>query len=80
MIQYENIKNMTSANRAAAVADETKRVMLKDIGAKWDRLSEADIAACKGPNDLVKKLVEKYGADTEQAASDVKRFLKGRTF
>ena len=79
MIKFENTKNALGGTKAA-VAAETKRVMLRDIGAKWGRLTEEDIATLGNPNDLVNKLVAKYGANKEEAAADVQRFLKGRTF
>ena len=43
MIKFENTKNALGGTKAA-VAAETKRVMLRDIGAKWGRLTEEDIA------------------------------------
>lgn len=80
MIRYEDIKKPSSADRTKAVADETRRVLLKDIGAKWDRFSEADIAALKNADGLAKLLSAKYGCDEEQAVKDTTRFLKGRAF
>ena len=72
---------MTSPNNAIvtpATAAETKQIVLKDIGAKWDKFSEQDLSAIKGKDDLVAQVVAKYGLEKAQAQRDVDTVLNGR--
>ena len=71
--------NTTST--AAAKPDmtaETKRIVLKEIGAKWGKFSEQDLSALKGNDDLINQVVAKYGLEKAQAQRDVDALLKGR--
>jgi len=68
-------------NTAAAkpeTAAETKQIVLKEIGAKWDKFSQQDLSALKGRDDLVTQVVAKYGLERAQAQRDVDAILKGR--
>jgi len=61
-----------------ATAAETKQIVLKEIGAKWDKFSQQDLSALKGRDDLVTQVVAKYGLERAQAQRDVDAILKGR--
>jgi hypothetical protein len=78
--------NATSSKpiNAAAVTPptgaETKQIILKEIGAKWGKFSEQDLAALKGKDDLVTQVVAKYSLDKMQAQRDVDALIKDRSF
>jgi hypothetical protein len=57
---------------------EQKQAVLKEICAKWSKLSEQDVSALKGKADLVSHVVAKYGIPQSQAQSEVDALLKGR--
>ena len=57
---------------------ETRQIVLKDIGAKWDKLSEQDLSAFKTKDDVVTHVVAKYGLEKSQAQRDVDAVMKGR--
>jgi hypothetical protein len=59
-------------------AAETKQVVRKEIGAKWNKFSEQDVTALKDKDDLVTQVVAKYGLEKAQAQRDVDGLLKGR--
>ncbi len=66
---------------AAAKPDMTadvRQIVLKEIGAKWDKFSEHDLSVLKGNDDLVNQVVAKYGLEKVQAQRDVDALLKGR--
>jgi hypothetical protein len=72
---------MTNApsNLNPATKPETPtQIILKEIGVKWNKFSEQDLSALKSKDDLVTKLVAKYGLDKTQAQRDVDALLKGR--
>ena len=56
---------------------ETRQIVLKDIGAKWDKLSEQDLSAFKTKDDVVTQVVAKYGLEKAQAQRDVDAVMKG---
>jgi hypothetical protein len=71
----------TASNAAAAKPEmtaETKRIVLKEIGAKWGKFSEQDLSALKGNDDLINQVVAKYGLEKAQAQRDLDALLKGR--
>jgi hypothetical protein len=71
--------NSTTASAAKPeTSAEAKRIVLNDIGAKWDKFSEQDLSALKGNEDLVAQVVTKYGMAKSQAQSEVDAVLKGR--
>jgi hypothetical protein len=73
--------NSVSSPNAAVkpqTADETKKIVLKEIGAKWNKFSEQDLSALKNKDDLVSQVVAKYGLEKAQAQRDVDTVLKGR--
>lgn len=57
---------------------DTKQILLKDIGAKWDKFSEQELDALKNKDDLVTQVVAKYSIDKAQAQRDVDAVMKGR--
>jgi hypothetical protein len=70
-----------SANPSTATpptAAETKQIVLKDIGAKWGKFTEAELGALKGRDDLINQVVAKYSLEKMQAQRDVDAVLKGR--
>ena len=70
---------MTSTPAATPdMTAETKRIVLKEIGAKWGKFSEQDLSALKGNDDLINQVVAKYGLEKAQAQRDVDALLKGR--
>jgi hypothetical protein len=68
----------TAAMPQSQTAADTKQIVLKDIGTKWDKFSEQDLSALKGKDDLVTQVVAKYGIEKAQAQSEVDTVLKGR--
>jgi hypothetical protein len=75
-----NMTNVASNTSAAtpATAAETKQIVLKDIGAKWDKFSEQELSAIKSRDDVVTQVVAKYGLEKAQAQRDVDAVLNGR--
>jgi len=57
---------------------EAKKIVLKEIGAKWGKLSEQDLSALQSKDDLVTHLVAKYGLETIEAQNEVDAILRGR--
>jgi hypothetical protein len=72
-----NVAPNATAAKPEASAD-TKQIVLKDIGAKWDKFSAQDLSALKSNDDLVMQVVAKYGLEKAQAQRDVDAVLKGR--
>jgi hypothetical protein len=70
---------MTNApSNAASNLNESKQIVLKEIGAKWDKFSAQDLSALKGKDDLVIQVIAKYDLEKAQAQRDVDALLKGR--
>jgi hypothetical protein len=57
---------------------DTKQILLKDIGAKWNKFSEQELGALKSKDELVTEIVAKYSIDKAQAQRDVDIVMKGR--
>lgn len=57
---------------------EQKQAVLKDIRAKWSKLSGQDVSTLKGKADLVSQVVAKYEIPQVQAQNEVDALLKGR--
>ncbi len=68
--------NTVSASTGNPV--ENKQILLKDIGAKWNKFSELELGALKNRDDLVTQVVAKYSIDKSQAQRDVDAVMKGR--
>jgi hypothetical protein len=59
---------------------ETIRVSPQEISAKWPKLTLAEAEALKTPEALSAEVVKSYDLPKDQAESDVKTWLAGRTF
>jgi hypothetical protein len=72
---------MTNATSNSPAKPETstgtRQIVLKDIGAKWSKLSEQDLAAFKNKDDVVTQVVAKYGLEKAQAQRDVDTVMNG---
>jgi hypothetical protein len=53
---------------------------MREIQAKWDRLSMSDLAQIKTKADLIARVQEQYGLDREVAAQDVEIWNSDRHF
>ncbi|HSV26127.1 MAG TPA: hypothetical protein VLJ17_24270 [Xanthobacteraceae bacterium] len=67
-----------SATAKPETATETRQIVLKEIGAKWNKFSEQDLSSLKSKDDLVTQVVAKYGLEKGQVQRDVDTLLKGR--
>jgi len=63
---------------STASVTEIKQMVLKDIGAKWNKFSQQELGALKSKDDLVTQVVAKYHLDKAQAQRDVDAVMKGR--
>jgi hypothetical protein len=74
------MSNATSSSGAGSnpTPVESKQIVLKEIGTKWNKFSEQDLSALKGKDDLVTQVAAKYGIEKAQAQRDVDALLKGR--
>ena len=72
--------NSATTNPAAANSAnvETRQIVLKEIGAKWNKFSEQDLSALKSRDDVVSQVVAKYSLETAQVQRDVDSLMKGR--
>jgi hypothetical protein len=69
------------ADRKAANPDmsaETQQIVRREVGARWNKLSEQDLSALKDRDDLVREVVSRYGIEMSEAQRDVDSVLKGR--
>lgn len=73
-----NTANPGTASTNSAGSPETKQILLKDIGAKWNKFSEQELGALKNKDDLVSQVVAKYSIDKAQAQRDVDAVMQGR--
>jgi hypothetical protein len=60
------------------ISTDTRQIVLKEIGAKWNKFSEQDLSARKNKDDVVTQIVAKYGLDKAQAQRDVDALMRGR--
>jgi hypothetical protein len=63
---------------AAALADQAKQILLKDVGQKWGKFTSHELSQLKNNDDLVTQVVAKYGMEKLVAQRDVDFILKGR--
>ena len=70
----EQQDSVDAADRVAA-----RKVVLREMRAKWDKLSEYEVSAIRGSSDLIKQLQAHYGLDQKYACWEVENFLKGRS-
>jgi hypothetical protein len=72
--------NTSASGGPSPSATESKKIVLKEIGAKWSKFSEQDLSSLKNKDDLVTQVVAKYGLEKSQAQRDVDTLMKGRQF
>jgi hypothetical protein len=53
---------------------------MREVQAKWDRLSISDLAQIKTKAELIARVQEQYGLDREVAAQDVEIWNSDRHF
>ena len=72
--------NTSTPSSAAAKPEnaEARQIVLKEIGAKWNKFSEQELSAFKNKDDVVTQVVAKYGLDKAQVQRDVDTLMKGR--
>jgi hypothetical protein len=63
---------------AEAVSAETRQVVRREVGAKWAKFSEQELAGLNSRDDLVREVVVRYGIEKSEAQRDVDLVLKGR--
>jgi division protein CdvB (Snf7/Vps24/ESCRT-III family) len=73
-----NTANQNFGPENTGTAVENKKILLKDIGAKWGKFSEQELGALKNRDDLVNQVVAKYSLDKAQAQRDVDAVMNGR--
>jgi hypothetical protein len=61
-----------------ATSAEIRQIVRKEVGLRWNRLSEQDLSALKDRDGLVREVVSRYGVDKSQAQRDVDAVLQGR--
>ena len=57
-----------------------KRLLLDDIGSKWGKFSAQELTDLRDNDDLITKLVTKYGLEKDAALRDAAAVVKGRGF
>jgi len=65
-------------NAPLGTAAEIRQMVRRQVGAKWNRLSEQDLSALKDRDDLVRQVVFRYGIEKSKAQRDVDSFLQDR--
>jgi hypothetical protein len=70
--------NTANQNSDPGNAAESKQVLLKDIGTKWNKFSEHELGALKNRDELVDQVVAKYSLDKAQAQREVDAVMEGR--
>ena len=73
-----NTVNPNTASTNSGSPADAKQILLKDIGAKWNKFSEQELGALKSKDELVRQVVAKYSIDKAQAQRDVDALMKGR--
>jgi hypothetical protein len=66
----------TKADEVLAVTE--RDTVLNDVGAKWNRFSRQELSALASNDDLVTRIVAKYGVDKAAAQRDVEAVMDGR--
>jgi hypothetical protein len=57
-----------------------QNIDVRDIGQRWGKFDEVELAAIKGRGDLVMQIQAKYGLNKLQAETNVDVWAKGREF
>ena len=58
---------------------EATQALHDDIRTRWSRLTDHEVGALKGVDDLITKVAGLYGLPRATAKSDVTDLLRGRT-
>jgi hypothetical protein len=66
------------ATPVATTFAESRQVVRREVGARWDKFSAQELAALNDRDDLVRAVVARYGVENSQAQHDVDLLLKGR--
>ena len=66
-------------NHDARPRDSERNEVLNAIVGKWDKFTKQDLADLKTNDDLVSRLVEKYGMEKDAAQRDVGMLMNGRS-
>jgi hypothetical protein len=66
------------AANPSANPEANRKIVLKEIGIKWNKFSEQDLNAFKTSSDVVAQLMGKYGVEKAQARRELNRLLQGR--
>lgn len=74
------IMNSEDTFDAPSTAEASRKILLKEIGTKWNKFSEQEMTAMKSRDDLATHLVTKYKFEKGQAQRDTDAFLNGRKF
>jgi hypothetical protein len=78
IFQEMNMEPENSGDTADRVA--ARKIVLHEMRAKWEKLSEHEAAAIRGRADLIRQLQAHYGLEPKYAQWEVENFLKGRAF
>jgi hypothetical protein len=73
-----NTANLNTAPAQTSNPAEDKKILLNDIGTKWNKFSEQELGALKNSDDLVTQVIAKYSLDKTQAQREVDAVMKGR--
>jgi hypothetical protein len=68
----------TETVSAEPASAETRQIVRREVGARWDKFSEQELAALNDRDDLVREVVARYGIEKGEAQRDVDLVLKGR--
>jgi hypothetical protein len=74
------IKMENTAAKNSSDPSSNRPIVLKEIGAKWNKFSDHELSLLRTRDDVVKQVQGKYGLNQEQAQRDVDALLKGRAF
>jgi hypothetical protein len=55
-----------------------KQILPREIHEKWKRFSEEEVASFKDNDELLSRVVAKYGLDKSEVQRDVDSFMIGR--
>lgn len=71
-----------TAHADTSMPEANKAELLKDIHAKWDKITEAEGLALKSRDELITMVASRYGFghDRIKAGATVDAVLKGRAF
>ena len=72
--------NAAATTRMQDNAIEAKKLLRADIGSKWSKFSAQELTDLRDNDDLVTKLVTKYGLEKDAALRDAAAVVKGRGF